>query len=458
MKKSIWIALFIIVAGAGYFFLRAKSSNALSGPEFIFTNIERGNLESVISSTGTLNPVNTVEVGTQVSGIINEIYVDFNDEVTKGQLVAKIDDTFLKASLNDAIANLERVKAQKDLARIDFERAELLYNDKVTTEQDYLTKKYNLDQAIANLKSSQSSYERALTNLSFTSIHSPINGIVISRNVSTGQTVASSMSAPTLFVIAEDLSKMEILADVDESDIGKIKKGQKIRFTVQAYDDEFEGEVRQVRLEPRTVENVVNYKVVIVVENQSGKLLPGMTTTVDFLIETAQDVFMVSNTALRFKVSDELLNRIEEARLAALPDSVRKIMEEMRRIQAVGGEIPDELRQQIRATRGSGGFGGRRPGVAGQGVVRSPGGFDAGSFQDRFATLYYLDSLGNPKSMRVIKGITNGQMTQIRGRQINAGMEIIRGYTNPLSASKNQSNSNDLFGTNNSRRRFPGGI
>ncbi len=462
MKKFIWIIIFLSISGAGYYYLNANANNASSGPDFTFTPIEYGTLESIISSTGTLNPVNTVDVGTQVSGIVSEIYVDFNDQVKKGQLVAKIDDTFLKAALNDAAANRERVKAQRELANVDFERTKKLYEEKVTTEQDYLTKKYNLDQAIANYKSSQSSYERAQTNLGFTSIYSPINGIVISRNVSVGQTVASSMSAPTLFVIAEDLAKMEILADVDESDIGKIKKGQQVRFTVQAYEDEFKGEVRQVRLEPRTVENVVNYKVVIVVANESGKLLPGMTATADFLIETAKDIFMVANTALRFRASEVLLERIEEVRLARLPDSIRQMMEEIQRIRAEGGEIPEELRQQLRSRRGQGGQGGQ----GGQRAQRPQGGAGfggfgegsgGGSFEDRFATLYFLDSLGNPNSIRVMKGITNGQLTQIRGRQIEEGMEIIRGYTNPLAAAATSQRSNSIFNTNSSSRR-PGGI
>jgi len=470
MKKIIWIVIIIILGGAGYFYLKAKNANNVSAPEFIFTAVEHGNLESIISSTGTLNPVNTVDVGTQVSGIVSEIYVDFNDHVTKGQLVAKIDDTFLKASLNDAAANLERVQAQRELARIDFERSELLYKEKVATEQDFLTKKYNLDQAVANYKSTQSAYERAATNLGFTNIYSPIDGIVLSRNVSVGQTVASSMSAPTLFIIAENLANMEILADVDESDIGKIEKGQKVRFTVQAYEDEFDGEVRQVRLEPRTVENVVNYKVVIVVENKSGKLLPGMTATTDFLIETAEDVFMIANNALRFRASEVLLERIEEARLSRLPDSVRQVMEEIQRIRDEGGEIPEELRQQMRSMRGSGGFRGGQGGQGGQGEQARQrlqggsgfggfGGFGggAGSFEDRFATLYFLDSLGNPNSIRVMKGITNGQLTQIRGRQIVEGMDIIRGYSNPLAATSTRSNSNSIFNTNNSGRR-PGGI
>ena len=463
MKKIVWTFIVIIIAGFGYFYLKAKSINNETGPEFIFTSIERGNLESIISSTGTLNPVNTVDVGTQVSGIVSQIHADFNDHVKKGQLVAKIDDTFLKAALNDASANLERIQAQRDLARIDFERSEKLYDEQVTTEQDYLTKKYNLDQAIANYKSSQSAYERAQTNLGFTNIYSPINGIVVSRNVSVGQTVASSMSAPTLFIIAEDLAKMEILADVDESDIGMIEKGQQVRFTVQAYEEEFNGEVRQVRLEPRTLENVVNYKVVITVENKSGKLLPGMTATVDFLIETADDVFMIANTALRFKASDALLERIEEARLAQLPDSVREVMAELQRIREEGGEIPEELRQQLRSMRGNGGARGAQ---GGQGAERPQGGggarnfaFGGGdtSFEDRFASLYFVDSLGNPHSLRVMKGITNGQLTQIRGRQIVEGMDIIRGYTNPLAASATQSSNTSIFSTNNSGRR-PGGI
>ncbi len=293
--------------------------------EYRFVTVERGNLESVVASTGNLSAVTTVQVGTQVSGIVNDIYVDFNDEVRRGQIIARIDTTLLVSSVQDARATLSRNQAQLDFAHTEFERVRNLYEKNFATEVEYNQAKYNLDLAKATIVSSEINLERALRNLDYATITAPIKGVVVERNVDEGQTVAASLNAPQLFLIANDLADMEILVSVDESDIGLIKEGQRVRFTVQAYDeDTFYGEVKQVRLQSAIQENVVTYTAVVGVDNTDGRLLPGMTATVEFLIETVDDVMKVPNAALRFRPNEQMMLELRErmqAQRAAAGDS-----------------------------------------------------------------------------------------------------------------------------------------
>jgi len=286
MKRITWIAVVLILAGVTFWFLGRRGAGAER--TYRFVTVEHGKLESLVSSTGTLGAVTTVQVGTQVSGIIAKILVDFNDRVTSGQTIALIDTTLLASAVRDARANLERAQAELAQAEREFRRLQSLYDETLVAETEFNLAQYALDVARANGKSAQISLERAKQNLDYATIRAPISGTVIERNVDVGQTVAASFSAPQLFLIANDLASMQILASVDESDIGQIKEGQQARFTVQAYPDEsFTGTVRQVRLQSTTLENVVNYTVVVDVENPAGKLLPGMTATVDFIIEGA---------------------------------------------------------------------------------------------------------------------------------------------------------------------------
>lgn len=251
-----------------------KHSNGSA--KFTYARVERGNIENTISSTGTLNAKGTVEVGTQVSGTISKVSADFNDRVRKGQILAVLDTTALASSVRDAEANLVKAQAQYDLARTKYEDAQELYQNNLISKIDFKTSKTEYQAARATLLSAQANSERTHTNLKYAVIRSPINGTVINRNIEPGQTVAASFSTPTLFVITEDLSQMEIHAYVDESDIGQVKKGQSVRFTVDAYPDEtFYGTVRQIRLQPETIQNVVNYTIVVDATNDKGLLLPG---------------------------------------------------------------------------------------------------------------------------------------------------------------------------------------
>jgi HlyD family secretion protein len=305
-RKPIVLAVTaLLVVALGFWAYRKAAGN--DKPEYRFATIERGNLEAAVSATGALSAVTTVQVGTQVSGKIVEIKADFNDRVKKGQLVARIDPTILQQQVRDAQAGRERNQAELEQAEREYQRNEGLFQKKVLTEIEFNTAKYALAVARANVKSAQVAVDRARQNLAYTEIYAPIDGIVVERNVDVGQTVVASMSTPQLFLMAQDLSQMQILASVDESDIGAIHDGQNVRFSVQAYPNEkFNGQVKQVRLQSKTTENVVNYTVVVLVPNNSGKLLPGMTATLEFLTGSVTDTLLVPNSALRFRPTDEM--------------------------------------------------------------------------------------------------------------------------------------------------------
>lgn len=381
--------------------------------EYRFVTVERGNLESVVASTGNLSAVTTVQVGTQVSGIVNDIYVDFNDEVRRGQIIARIDTTLLVSSVQDARATLSRNQAQLDFANIEFERVKNLYEKNFATEVEYNQAKYNLDLAKATIVSSEINLERALRNLDYATITAPIKGVVVERNVDEGQTVAASLNAPQLFLIANDLADMEILVSVDESDIGLIKEGQTVRFTVQAYDeDTFYGEVKQVRLQSAIQENVVTYTAVVGVDNTDGRLLPGMTATVEFLIETVDDVMKVPNAALRFRPNEQMMLELRErmqAQRAAAGDSAAAS-------GAPGAAAPGRPATGGWASAGAGGW------------ASAGGGQGFGGSSDR-AMLWYLDEDGNLSVLRARTGITDGSQTEISGRGIEEGMQVIAGVT-----------------------------
>ncbi len=335
-------AVLAVAAGAGG--ILARRGNGGAGYEFV--QIERGTIENVISATGTLQPVGTVEVGTQVSGTIQAIFVDFNDHVRKGQVLAVLDTTFLAAGVRDAQAGVRRARALYEQALADFQRDEELFRNHFVTETQYLASKTAKETAHAALLSAQAAFDRAAANLRYAVITSPIDGTVIQRNYEPGRTVAASLSAPTLFLIAEDLAHMEILGLVDEGDIGEIWVGMPVRFTVEAWPDRtFHGTVKQIRLQPTTVQNVVTYTVVIDAPNPERLLLPGMTATIDFIVERIPDTLLVSNRALRFEPTEEMLRAVrkaQEKRMAHLPDSLKaRFAERMRHRDFPGDAFRD---------------------------------------------------------------------------------------------------------------------
>jgi HlyD family secretion protein len=395
-NKYIAIGLVVILAVIGVLVHRiafAKETTA-----YRFATVERGNLQSTVSATGTLNAVTTVSVGTQVSGQVSELLVDFNDHVKKGQLLARIDPTLARAAVTDAQANLEKARAQSSQASKDYARNRELTNDGLVAKSAFEQTQATAEVATAGVKSAMVALQRAEQNLSYTNIYAPIDGVVVARNVDQGQTVAASLSAPELFKIANDLSQMQILAQVGESDIAQIQEGQPVEFTVQALQGQtFKGTVKQVRLQSSTTDNVVNYTVVVSVDNTQGKLLPGMTARANFLTKTADNVLKVTNAALRYKPTD--------AQLAALKAQYAKTAT----TSTTGTNAPN-------GTQTAGG------------QQRTRG---ARTGSSNFGTLYYLDQNGKLAIARVKTGLNDGTETEITGRNITEGMKVIAGTINP---------------------------
>ncbi len=402
------LALAVPIAAFGYLHRDAEGTAA-----YRLVAVERGDLEAVVSATGTLDAVTTVQVGTQVSGIISEIFVDYNDRVEAGQAVARIDPTLLEIAVREAEANRERIAAQLRDTERDWRRVEKLYADQVVAEVDFHRAQYDLEAARAAAKSAEVGLEKARQNLAYATIYTPIAGTVVERGVDVGQTVAASFSAPELFKIAGDLSRMQILAAVDESDIGRIAEGQAARFTVQAYPEaSFDGTVRQVRLQSTTQENVVSYTVVVDVDNPDGRLLPGMTATVDFLVEAAAGVLTVPNAALRFRPSGDMVAALREQR-AAEPATGRR--------SAGTRQTADESSPASDVT-----------------------------------LLWYLDAEARPAATPVRTGISDGQSTEIepvRGA-IEPGLRVIAGVS---TSGTSESSRNPFQSSQQSGRPGPPG-
>ena len=278
--------------------------------EFKTAALEKGDIESLISTTGTINPVDSVDVGSQISGNISSIYVDYNSVVKKGQLIAEIDPEIYIARLAEAKANLLKGKVTLKQSEISLKRGKELHKQTFLSDSDLEDLEFAVESAAASLEQLKANYNVAETNLKNCKIFSPINGVVISKEVEVGQTVAASYSAPTLFVIARDLTKMQIEVNIDEADIGRIKEKQQVRFDVDAYADEnFWGTIEQVRLEPITESNVVTYTVIVGVTNPDLKLKPGMTANVNVIETQAKNALRIPAAAIRLKMSDEILNK-----------------------------------------------------------------------------------------------------------------------------------------------------
>ena len=317
MKKILLALVVIIALSAGAYFIFRSNEN---DQKFRTEKISKGDIVQATTASGTVNAVTTVLVGTQVSGTIKNIFVDFNSVVKKGQLIAEIDPAIFEAQVEQAGANVMSAKANVEKAVValaDSKRTlgrqkELFAKDLISrsdvdaAETAHDTAGTQVSAAKAQLSQSEAALRIARTNLRYTKIVSPVNGIVVSRNVDTGQTVAASFQTPTLFNIAQDLTKMQIDSSVAEADIGKIQVGQPVEFTVDAYPDSpFQGKVSEIRNAPITVQNVVTYDVVVKVENPELKLKPGMTANVSIVVSSKKDVLRIPNTALRFRPPSE---------------------------------------------------------------------------------------------------------------------------------------------------------
>lgn len=310
-----------IVSVVAYFFFLKKTANKV---EINSDKIIHETLIKKVSATGTIRPVQTVEVGTQVSGTISKLYADFNSIVKAGQIIAKMDTRTLAASVKESEASLAKAEAQLNQSKRVFDRTGKLFKEEVVPIADFEKAEEDYLLALATYKSVKLQLERNRVNLDLATIKSPIDGIVISRKVDEGQTVAAAFSTPTFYVIANDLKKMKIEASVDEADIGEVKVGQSAEFTVDAFPDKiFNGKVELVQLEPTTIQNVVTYIVEIIIDNKDMKLIPGMTANLDIVVAKKENVLSVSNGALAFVMNDDLAAQIKnegyEIKRSALP-------------------------------------------------------------------------------------------------------------------------------------------
>lgn len=397
MRKVFIIIIAVLVLILLLFFVfRGKNKN--SEAKFTTAEVQRGDISIMVTATGSLEAVTTVQVGSQVSGAISALYADFNDKVKKGQVLAQLDPTFLKAQVAQAQADLEKAKASAELSRKEYERSLSLFQKNMVAESEKDISLTNYELAKAQEKSAQANLDRTKANLDYATITSPINGVVISRNVDVGQTVAASLQAPTLFTIAQDLTKMQVQTSVDEADIGNIKENQEALFTVDAYPEKsFKGTVKQIRLSPEVVQNVVSYDVIIEVLNPDLLLKPGMTANVTILVDQRSNVLKVPVAALRFHPT---MNG-------------KKSFSGMKRTEQMSQNTSSSGNDSAKSN--SNGFGGANRNV-----------------------LWILDSQEKPKPVPIQIGISDGTLTQVTSDNLKEGDKVITGQKDAASSSNNQ--------------------
>jgi len=441
MKKKIITGSFILIVIAGVIlgftaFKPAKNNATIYKTE----KVDKGDIEALVVTTGSLNPVTIVDIGSQVSGMVEEIYVDFNTEVKEGQVIAKIEQSsFLArvqqneanyksgiASLEKAKVTLENIKKKTDRSLELFEKKLISYEEKESAEAQYFSARSDVQSAEAKLEQARSQLDSSKVDLAYTIIKSPIDGIVINRKVNPGQTVAASFQAPVLFQIANDLSKMQVECSVDEADIGKINEGQIVKFTVDAFPDEsFTGTVSQVRYFPEVIQNVVTYTTIVEVENPEMKLRPGMTATVSIVIGEAKNKLLVPNAALRF--TPQL--SIEE---------MQAIFEDMRNErQGANTDPTSEAGQSVRKQRPNS-------------VVQSSSKKEAGAEGPRMengrnqdvSRVWIMDKNGVLKAIIIDIGITDNSYTEVVKGNLMGGQLVITGIASGKENSES-SRSND---------------
>ncbi len=402
--------LLLAAAGGVAWYLQSRHEEA---PEYQTANVARGDLTQVVTATGQLGPVVNVEVGSQISGIIRKIYVDYNSLVKSNQLIAEIDPSTYQVNVLKAEADLANAKANRALAKVQADRSESLHAAKLVSDSDNDTAKAQLQQADAQVQSTEATLKNAQVQLSYCTIYAPVDGVVISRNVDVGQTVAASFNTPTLFIIANDLTKMQIEALVSEADIGGVAVGQNVNFTVDAFPYRtFNGKLSQIRYGAVTNQNVVTYDCIVDVNNSDSKLLPGMTANVSIIVAQKENALKVPNAALRFH-----------------PPDVTNAPAQLASAQ-MGG--PGEGRP---GGPGGGGGGGMRRGDRGQG----PGGGPGGGMRPRqerqlMRTVYVLPANADAKNPNSLKpqpvkirvGISDGISTEVLDG-LDEGAQVVTG-------------------------------
>ena len=308
-NKKLWLSIGVVVLIAVVVWLLSGGKKEQK-TEFETAKVERQDIHTSITATGTIEPVTSVTVGTQVSGIVSKLYVDYNSVVKKGQIIAELDKTNLISELNTAKANLSSAQSTLNYEQANYSRYKTLYDKGLVSADEYESARLSYDKARQQVATSRESVQKAQTNLGYATITSPIDGVVLSKSVEEGQTVAASFNTPELFTIAKDLTDMRVIADIDEADIGGVKEGQRVSFTVDAFpDDKFEGEVTQVRQQATTESNVVTYEVVISAPNYDLKLKPGLTANVTIFTLEKNGVLAVPSKALRFMPNEALLQK-----------------------------------------------------------------------------------------------------------------------------------------------------
>ena len=321
-NKKVWIAVGAVAVIAIIFWLLAGGKKE-EKVEFETAKVERGDIKTSITATGTIEPVTSVTVGTQVSGIVAKLYVDYNTVVKKGQVIAELDKTNLVSELNRAKADLSSAQSTFNYETANFNRYQTLFDKGLVSADDYESARLSLEKSRQQVASSRESVQKAQTNLGYATITSPIDGVVLSKSVEEGQTVAASFNTPELFTIAQDLTDMRVIADIDEADIGGVKEGQRVSFTVDAFpDDKFSGQVTQVRQQATTSSNVVTYEVVISAPNKDLKLKPGLTANVTIFTMEKTDVLSAPAKALRFVPNEALLSKDQKIEDVEAPAKV----------------------------------------------------------------------------------------------------------------------------------------
>ena len=309
-SKKTWIIVAVVAVIGIIAYLLLSGGKKEQKVEFETAQVVKGNIQTTITATGTIEPVTSVTVGTQVSGIVSKLYVDYNSVVKKGQVIAELDKTNLTSELKTAQANLSSAQSTLNYEQTNFNRYQTLYNKGLVSADEYETAKLSYLKAKEQVNTSRESVQKAQTNLGYATITSPIDGVVLSKAVEEGQTVAASFNTPELFTIAQDLTDMRVIADIDEADIGGVKEGQRVSFTVDAFpDDMFVGQVTQVRQQATTESNVVTYEVVISAPNNDLKLKPGLTANVTIFTLEKNDVLAVPAKALRFQPNEAFLQK-----------------------------------------------------------------------------------------------------------------------------------------------------
>ena len=382
MKKKVLITIAVIVGIVVLAAILKIGPFAKKEATYTFetVKVEKGKISNTVTATGTIEAITSVNVGTQVSGIIQKVYVDFNDNVKQGQLLAKLDETALRAQLDQSQSTVDQAQAELTYQESTFTRLKTLYEKKLIAQTDYDQALYNFQRSKASLANAKSAYDRTKVNLDYATIFSPIDGVVLNRAVEEGQTVAASFNTPTLFTIVNDLTQMEVQTSVDEADIGKVKVNQRVEFTVDAYpDDKFVGSVSELRLQPVTTNNVVTYVVILSAPNPDKKLMPGMTASATIFVEEKDNTLFVAGKAIRFTPDTAYSNKLSEGSLTGLQAS-----------SLTNQSIPS--------------------GAVAQNI---PEGFASLGGDLRQATVWVKDNNGGIRSILVTTGIDNGSNTEI---------------------------------------------